>query len=77
MEKSKSAYNFEVGHITLTIIGNYTLRKFCSLTSLSLNQTKKKTTLPDRVFKIEITDHENGDKGEAVYYLENTDYVEH
>lgn len=27
-------------------------------------------------FKIELTDLTNEDKGEAVYYLENTNYIE-
>ena len=37
---------------------------------------KRSTALPYRVFRVELTDLENGDRGEAVYYLEKTDYIE-
>lgn len=43
---------------------------------LTVDRPKRKTSLPYRVFKVELTDLENGDRGEAVYYLEKTDYVE-
>lgn len=43
---------------------------------ITVNRPKKSTTLPYKVFKIELTDLENGDKGEAIYYLEKTNYIE-
>ena len=43
---------------------------------ITVNGPKKSTTLPYKVFKIELTDLENGDKGEAIYYLEKTNYIE-
>lgn len=44
---------------------------------ITVNKPKKSTALPYRIFKIELTDLENGDKGEAIYCLENTNYIEH
>ena len=44
---------------------------------ITVNVPKKITTLPYKIFKIELTDLKNGDKGEAIYYLENTNYIEH
>lgn len=43
---------------------------------LTVDMPKRKTTLPYHVFRVELTDLENGDRGEAVYYLEKTDYIE-
>lgn len=43
---------------------------------LTVNEPQRSTNLPYRVFKIELTDLENGDKGEAIYYLEKNDYME-
>ena len=35
-----------------------------------------KKGLPYRVFKVELTDLENGDRGEGLYYMEKENYVE-
>lgn len=43
---------------------------------ITVNRPEKSTTLPYKIFKIELTDLENGDKGEAIYYLEKTNYIE-
>lgn len=43
---------------------------------LTVSEPKKSTTLPYHVFKIELTDLQNGDKGEAIYHLEKMDYIE-
>lgn len=43
---------------------------------ITVNMPKKSTTLPYKIFKIELTDLTNEDKGEAIYYLENTNYIE-
>lgn len=43
---------------------------------LTVNEPQRSTSRPYRVFKIELTDLENGDKGEAIYYLEKNDYME-
>lgn len=44
---------------------------------ITVSEPKKTTTLPYKIFKIELTDLENGDRGEAIYCLENTSYIEH
>ena len=43
---------------------------------LTVDMPKRSTALPYRVFRVELTDLENSDRGEAVYYLEKTDYIE-
>lgn len=43
---------------------------------ITVNRPEKSTTLPYKIFKIELTDLENGDKGEVIYYLEKTNYIE-
>lgn len=35
----------------------------------------KKSILPYRIFKVELTDLENGDRGEGLYYMETENYV--
>lgn len=35
----------------------------------------QKSNLPYRIFKVELTDLENGDRGEGLYYMEKEDYV--
>ncbi len=35
----------------------------------------RNNTLPYYVFKVELTDLENGDRGEAIYYMEKETYV--
>ncbi len=35
----------------------------------------QKKNLPYRIFKVELTDLENGDRGEGLYYMEKEDYV--
>lgn len=35
-----------------------------------------KRNLPYHIFKVELTDLENGDRGEGLYYMEREDYVE-
>jgi hypothetical protein len=42
---------------------------------LSVDRPKRVTNLPYIVFKVELTDLENGDQGEGYYYLEKGDYV--
>lgn len=34
-----------------------------------------KTDLPYRIFRIELTDLENGDQGEGLYYMEKENYI--
>ena len=34
-----------------------------------------KTGLPYRVFKVELEDLENGDRGEGLYYMEKETYI--
>lgn len=43
---------------------------------LTVAEPVKPSSLPYRVFKVELTDLENGDKGEAIYYLEKENYIE-
>ena len=43
---------------------------------LTVAEPTKPSSLPYRVFKVELTDLENGDKGEAIYYLEKENYIE-
>ncbi len=43
---------------------------------LTVGIPQKRTSLPYQIVKVELTDLENGDRGEAVYYLEKNDYVE-
>lgn len=43
---------------------------------LTVDRPEKATSnLPYRVFKVELTDLENGDRGEGLYYMEKEDYV--
>lgn len=34
-----------------------------------------KKNIPYRIFKVELTDLENGDRGEAIYYMEKENYI--
>ena len=34
-----------------------------------------KNILPYRIFKVELTDLENGDRGEGLYYMEKENYI--
>lgn len=43
---------------------------------LTVEEPAKPSCLPYRVFKVELTDLDNGDKGEAIYYLERANYIE-
>lgn len=43
---------------------------------LFVDLPKKKNNLPYHVFRIQMTDMGNGDKGEAVYFLEKQKYIE-
>lgn len=43
---------------------------------LTVGESMKNISLPYRIFKVELADIENGDRGEALYYLEKTDYIE-
>ena len=43
---------------------------------LFVDLPKKKNNWPYYIFRIQMTDLENGDKGEAVYFLEKKDYIE-
>lgn len=42
---------------------------------LTVDRPKKVTSRPYRVIKIELTDLENGDRGEAIYYMEKENYI--
>ena len=35
----------------------------------------QKNILPYRIFKVELTDLENGDRGEGLYYMEKENYI--
>ena len=35
-----------------------------------------KKDLPYRIFKVELEDMENGDRGEGLYYMEKENYVQ-
>lgn len=43
---------------------------------LTVDLPKQKCNLPYSIFRIQMTDTENGDRGEAVYFLEKKRYVE-
>lgn len=43
---------------------------------LFTDMPKEKTDLPYRIFRVRLTDLANGDKGEAVYFLEKKTYVD-
>lgn len=43
---------------------------------ITVDKPIKRTSLPYRIFKVELTDIENGDRGEAIYYLEKANYIE-
>ncbi len=43
---------------------------------LFVDLPKKKNTLPYDIFRIQMEDLENGDKGEAVYFLEKQKYIQ-
>lgn len=43
---------------------------------ITVGMPERTSSLPYRIFKVELTDLENGDRGEALYYLEDTDYIE-
>lgn len=42
---------------------------------LTVDMPKKKTANPYRIFKVELTDLENNDRGEGLYYMEKENYV--
>ena len=42
---------------------------------LTVDRPKQSTALPYHVFKVELEDLENGDRGEGLYYLEKENYV--
>lgn len=42
---------------------------------LFVDRPKKPTALPYHILRIRMTDLENGDKGEAVYFLEKKEYI--
>lgn len=42
---------------------------------LTVNLPKQKTNLPYSVFRVQMTDLENGDMGEATYFFEKKEYV--
>ncbi len=43
---------------------------------LTVSLPKKKHALPYSIFRVQMTDLDNGDKGEATYFLEKKAYVE-
>ena len=42
---------------------------------LTVDRPKRATTLPYHVFKVELEDLDNGDRGEGLYYMEKEEYV--
>ncbi len=42
---------------------------------LTVDRQKNTTTLPYYIFKVEMEDLENGDRGEGLYYMEKETYV--
>nr|WP_319999493.1 hypothetical protein [uncultured Draconibacterium sp.] len=43
---------------------------------LTVDLPKKRNALPYLVFRVQMTDLENGDMGEATYFLEKKEYVD-
>ena len=41
-----------------------------------LPKASTKKDLPYRIFKVELEDMENGDRGEGLYYMEKENYVQ-
>lgn len=41
---------------------------------LTVNMPRKETKNTYRIFKVELTDLENGDRGEGLYYMEKEKY---
>ena len=42
---------------------------------LTVDRPKHDTTLPYHIFKVELEDLENGDRGEGIYYMEKETYI--
>ena len=42
---------------------------------LTVDRPKQDTALPYHVFKVELEDLDNGDRGEGIYYMEKEQYV--
>lgn len=43
---------------------------------LTVDHPQHKKSSPYHIFKVELKDMENGDQGEAIYFLEETNYIE-
>nr|WP_245530912.1 carboxypeptidase-like regulatory domain-containing protein [Bacteroides helcogenes] len=43
---------------------------------LTVNLPKKESARPYRIFKVELEDLENGDRGEGLYYMEKENYIQ-
>ena len=46
------------------------------LLTVDIAQALPKKDLPYRIFKVELEDMENGDRGEGLYYMEKENYVQ-
>lgn len=42
---------------------------------LTTDRPKRSTALPYHIFKVELEDLDNGDRGEGLYYMEKEKYV--
>lgn len=50
--------------------------EYCNAYLLTVGMSKQsRTDVPYHTFKLELTDLENGDRGEGVYYMDREDYV--
>ena len=51
--------------------------EYCNAYLLTVDKSKhSQTNLPYRTFKVELTDLENGDRGEGLYYMDLENYAE-
>ena len=51
--------------------------EYCNAYLLTVDKPKhSQTNLPYRTFKVELTDLENGDRGEGLYYMDLENYAE-
>lgn len=52
------------------------VEEYCNAYLLTVGMPKhSRTDMPYHTFKLELTDLENGDRGEGVYYMDREDYV--
>lgn len=51
-------------------------KEYCNAYLLTVNNTHKiQEHVPYHVFKVELVDLENGDRGEGIYYMTSNDYI--